>query len=139
MNSTASGFIPYEMKTSIIRITGYDKKELRGTLSNPYFGDDVFFDNVIQLLMLVEELLDSLHFPQRAMESRSFRKIEGEASALPATEEQKNARALATFKLNVLFRQGASWQGRLVWVDQKSEAQFRSVLELLKLIDNVLS
>lgn len=137
MDCTVNGFIPYEIKTSLIKVTSYKDKELCGTLSNPYFGHEMRFHNVIQFLMLVEELLDALGYPQKAMESRSFRPEEN-CCAVETVEESSAGPAVATFKLNVLFRQNASWQGRLIWLDQKCETQFRSVLELLMLIDSVL-
>ena len=46
---------------------------------------------------------------------------------------------MATFQLRVLFRQNASWQGSLIWVDQRMDAQFRSVLELVRLMDSALT
>ncbi|MBQ6876068.1 MAG: hypothetical protein IJN46_07520 [Lachnospiraceae bacterium] len=45
----------------------------------------------------------------------------------------------ATFSVQILFRQNASWQGSVLWVERKIEESFRSVLELLLLIDNALS
>ncbi len=138
MEGLTNGFIPYEIKTSLIKITSYRDKNLCGTLCNPYFAHEMRFENVTQLLMLVEELLDSLGYPQKAMECRSFIPCQP-CSGSKRLDGEDCEPALATFKLNVLFRQNASWQGRLVWLEQKSETQFRSVLELLMLIDNVLS
>ena len=137
MDISANGFIPYEMKTSLVKITSYDDGALEGTLSNPYFPAEMRFSNVVQFLRLVEEMLDALRCPQKAMESRSFKPAAAKKDAAPR-QDGPDEKVLATFKLNVLFRQNASWQGRLVWVEQKSEAQFRSVLELVMLMDSVL-
>ncbi len=46
---------------------------------------------------------------------------------------------VATFTLKLLFRQNASWQGSVLWNEGNSEETFRSVLELLLLMDNALS
>ena len=46
--------------------------------------------------------------------------------------------ALATFKVKVLFRQNASWQGKIEWIEENMETSFRSVLEFVKLIDSAL-
>ena len=46
--------------------------------------------------------------------------------------------AIATFKVKVIFRQGASWQGKLSWTEGKEEVSFRSALELIKLMDSAL-
>lgn len=42
----------------------------------------------------------------------------------------------ATFIVNVLYRQHASWQGQITWVDKNKKENFRSILELIKLIDS---
>ncbi|MBR2009616.1 MAG: hypothetical protein IJ936_05780 [Peptococcaceae bacterium] len=51
---------------------------------------------------------------------------------------QSAREALATFKVKVLFRQGASWQGKVEWVEEGMETSFRSALELVKLMDSAL-
>ena len=45
----------------------------------------------------------------------------------------------ATFYLKVLFRQNASWQGTVKWMETGQEEPFRSVLELLLMMDNTTS
>ena len=35
-------------------------------------------------------------------------------------------------------RQNATWQGSVTWVEKKEKQQFRSALELLKLIESAL-
>ncbi|QIB70677.1 hypothetical protein Ami103574_03800 [Aminipila butyrica] len=42
----------------------------------------------------------------------------------------------ATFILQIKFRQNASWQGTVQWVEKKQELNFRSALELIKIIDS---
>ena len=43
---------------------------------------------------------------------------------------------VATFAVRVLFRQNASWQGSILWVEGDREESFRSVLELIFLLDS---
>ena len=43
-----------------------------------------------------------------------------------------------TFLVCVQYRQNATWQGSVTWVDEQREQYFRSTLELLKLIDGAL-
>ena len=43
---------------------------------------------------------------------------------------------MATFLVSVLFRQNASWQGTVRWVEEKKEVNFRSALELLHIINS---
>lgn len=44
-----------------------------------------------------------------------------------------------TFIVNVMFRENATWQGEVVWADEKKKQYFRSALELIKMIDGALN
>ena len=44
----------------------------------------------------------------------------------------------ATFYTYVQYRQNATWQGTISWVDKNEKQQFRSALELIKLIESAL-
>lgn len=43
-----------------------------------------------------------------------------------------------TFILEINDCQNQSWQGRLEWVQEQKKQSFRSVMELLRLIDSVV-
>ena len=43
-----------------------------------------------------------------------------------------------SFVINIKYRQHASWQGTILWADQKKTANFRSALEMLQLISGAL-
>ena len=76
------------------------------------------------------------------MEGRAFDQPEQRAAAgapRPAPEALGEQKPLATFQLSVLFRQNASWQGSLTWLERAEEARFRSVLELVGLLDSALA
>ena len=141
MPMTPVKFVPYEMKTSIVRVLSYEGKNPEGTLSNPFFKSDKAFDNLTQLIFLIDDLQNSLHFPQESMGSRSFcRGAPKDFHAAPTEGEDKDEKQpIATFKINIIFRQNASWQGGIVWMEQGMESQFRSVLELIMLMDSVLT
>ena len=43
-----------------------------------------------------------------------------------------------TFVLKIMNRQNSTWQGTVTWVEENKTQNFRSALELLKLIDGAL-
>lgn len=134
------GFIPQEQKTSVIKVSSYEDKNPKGVLFNPYYMEERPFRNLTQLLFLIEDMQDTLCYPQKGMESRSFKKESAGPLKHPAAEPPPpTTEALATFKINILFRQNASWQGSVVWMEKELESQFRSALELVMLMDSVLS
>ncbi len=129
--------VPEDLKTSMIRIYSYQDKNLQGTFYNPFYGEEVPFYNLTQLLLMMEEMMDDMKFPQEAVQSRRFKcctKYLEPVRILPKPVQE----AIATFKVRVLFRQGASWQGKLSWAEGKQELAFRSALELVKLMDSAL-
>jgi hypothetical protein len=50
--------------------------------------------------------------------------------------ESGSTGTLGTFVIRILNRQNATWQGVVTRVDKKEEQPFRSLLELIKLIDS---
>ena len=44
----------------------------------------------------------------------------------------------ATFILDIYYQEHASWQGKVIWVNENKRQYFRSALELLKLIGQVV-
>ena len=45
---------------------------------------------------------------------------------------------LATFVVHVMYRQNATWQGSVLWAESGEKQNFRSALELIKLIDSAV-
>ena len=53
--------------------------------------------------------------------------------------KKRNQDSQCTFEINVKFKQNASWQGQIFWTDKNMKQHFRSVLEMLKLMDEALT
>lgn len=45
---------------------------------------------------------------------------------------------LGSFIIRVQHRQNSSWQGRVTWMEKNQTMNFRSVLELIKLIESAI-
>ena len=45
---------------------------------------------------------------------------------------------IGTFIVRVQHRQNSSWQGRITWMEEDKTIQFRSVWEMVKLIENAM-
>ena len=130
-------FVPFESKTCLVKAKSYAGKNLKGTVTNAKFPEGLEFESQMQLLMIMDELYDELNSPQRAMERRSF---SGTTVSATGAQPAENAGGqIATFRINVHFRQNASWQGTVTWLEEEAEASFRSVLELLMILDSALS
>ncbi len=126
-------FSPYGSRVCIIKIYSYENKNPRGIIQNPNLEQDVPFESLTQLLFSMDALFDDIGSPQRTMAPRGLVR-----ECLEAKEAGAEEKALATFRVDVMFRQNASWQVSLIWLDQKEETQFRSVLELIMILDGAL-
>ena len=124
-------------RTTLICIDVYENKIPKGRLYNSFLENGIEFNGTIDFLQNVERLLEQIKIPQGFASRRTFRS--GEEWQQQFTEENIKRGKRATFSLRLLFRQNASWQGSIEWHEGKSEESFRSVLELLLLIDSALS
>lgn len=90
------------------------------------------------MLLKLETLLDEAKLLQSYATKRVFTQNKPTGALMPGMSSVDEGK-LATFSLKLLFRQNVSWQGSVLWCEGNSEEAFRSVLELLLLIDNALS
>lgn len=126
-----------ECRSTTVCIDSYDKGILTGRLFNPYLNTGQAFESLTQFLFRMEQMLDSMSFPQSATATRTFADAPKDWSPHSATEFRKGQ--AATFVVKILFRQNASWQGSVVWQEGGKEQSFRSVLELIFLMDSALN
>ena len=125
-----------EFQTTIVCIDSYQDGVLVGRFYNPHLKDGESFRSLSQFLLKFEQALDGMNLPQSFTEPRAFAPVSHTEGSHPTHEPQKGA--LATFSLRVLFRQNASWQGTVTWLEGNIDERFRSVLELIHLLDSTL-
>ena len=124
-----------EYRTTMVCIDSYENRIPVGRFYNRYYPEGVRFESLIDLLKKMEDMLDRMQFPQSFSAVRTF-SVSQEKRANPATEAFHRDGTIATFAVKVLFRQNASWQGSVAWLEGEMEESFRSVLELISLIDS---
>lgn len=126
-----------EYRAAIVCVDNRRDGRFAGRLYHPYWDGEVNFNSVMDFLTIMEGLLDEMQFPQSFTAKRSFgTPAEQEAVRLSLSERHQGREA--TFRLKVLFRQNASWQGTVRWEEGGQEESFRSVLELLLLMNSAV-
>lgn len=123
------------------------EQEYSGEIWHQYSAVPVSFGTTVGLIQELDRLYDRWDFPQRSTNVRTF---DPQAGRTPAEERERgrgqmderrlNDRKgnIGTFLVRVKYRQNATWQGEVVWVEKNRKQYFRSALELLKLIDGAL-
>ncbi len=95
------------------------------------------FHSLPQLMLGMEQWLNESQYPQSFTARRSFSPIQDgkpDGQIVPQAQRGK----LGTFVVKILFRQHASWQGLVTWMEGRGEQAFRSALELFLLMDSAL-
>lgn len=126
-------------RTFRLCIDSYENEVLEGRLFHPSLENGAFhFHSLIQLVLKIEQLLDDMKFPQSFTAKRSFAPIQGlmhDETAMDAAD----VGVQGTFIIRLIFRQHTTWQGTLTWLEGRGEQNFRSVLELIILLNSALT
>ena len=125
-----------QYRATTVCIDSYDRGILVGRFYNPWLEEGKAFHGIADFLLEMEQALDSMDFPKSFTAVRTF----AETPPGPSLSGGNSFRpgCTATFEVRVLFRQNASWQGSVTWLEGKREESFRSVLELIFLMDSAL-
>ena len=117
-------------------VDSYLSGVLQGRIYCPYQSADAF-DSLAQFLLKMERHLNAQAFPQAYTDVRRFSPVwqNPEHRTVPL-QPQKGM--IATFQVQIHFRQHSSWQGTVLWKEHHTVQSFRSVLELILLMDSAL-
>ena len=150
-----SGNLGAVSPTSVwVFVDSTEDHDLNGRLASPAFGITTF-SGVLALITRMEQFYNEKRFPQSSMQIRSFHKKKRgktaeEKPSVPAAEQRGDLEEMlarigmeepgkrATFVISVLFRQNATWQGTVRWLNRDQTQRFRSTLELISLMEDCL-
>jgi hypothetical protein len=131
------------LKTILICIDSYENLCMQGLVYHSSLGEGKKFQNLMQMLLLVEKILEDTGFPKATTEKRRFHSFKSSIEGAEAGGNERDFQNLkgkvATFKIKIMFRQYASWQGSVSWMEGNNTEPFRSALELLMLMNSAMS
>lgn len=117
--------LPCHGREAIVTVFSYKSGIMDGYLQHPGLEEKKEFRSLSQLMLELNQLLDTQKPPNSLQ--------------LPLVYlEKEEKRHRKRFRIDVLFREHHTWQGKLILEDEKQEAVFRSVMELMELIDEIL-
>ena len=125
-----------EYRTTVVCIDDYEDGVPVGRFYNPYSPNGEKFRGIVRFLGRMEDTLDRMNYPQAFTTARAFSRPYSNMAA-PSGEKLREGK-IATFAVRILFRQNASWQGSVTWLENDRSQSFRSVLELVLLMDSAL-
>lgn len=127
----------HENRKTLVCVDSYENGVLKGRFYTA-FQEMETFDSLSQFLVRMEGTLEENREPQSYTTFRSFSTLLLQEDSAGTADGGIRQGARATFELQILFRQHSSWQGVIIWQDKSIEQNFRSVLELVHLMDSAL-
>lgn len=130
----------------MVCVDGVENGDIYGRYFHRYKKEETFFPDSATLVIEMERFYDDIGYPQAAIKTRKF--IERKGGRIPAKEHMavisdsqtlmQFRGKLATFLVGVTSRQNASWQGDVVWMDQKIRKHFCGDMELVVFVDDAV-
>ena len=131
--------------------------DYQGLIYHQYADEPISFNGIASMILEMENLFDEWDFPQRGLAERKFdKKKENHKRPVSETQDdrlkieiisdthgvrnvQNKKGKLATFVIQVVYRQDASWQGHVIYQEDNEKLDFNSALELIKIIDRAVT
>lgn len=144
--------MPYDISMYTVCVDSYDNKNIKGCFVNNYYGEEFSYNSTIELLFNMEELMNKIGSPKKYEKDRSFVYDKKDSDIISNNNdnepinrfvnsngfnEYNKKGKIATFYIKIRFRQNSSWQGSITWLEGGKTEDFRSVFELLKIINSV--
>ena len=117
--------IPCQSREAIVTVRSYQNGIIEGYLQHPRLEKREHIESLSQLILFLDSLINLENCQDKP---------------LPLIYPQKGkAEDLMIFSIQILFSEHYTWQGRLIWQNENQEYVFRSALELLQLMDEILA
>lgn len=116
--------LPCQSREALITVLSYRSGIMDGYLQHPRLDGKEKIESLSQMVLLLNSLLDLENCMDQPL-----------PLILP---ECTGVKSQAVFRVQILFREHYTWQGRLIWQNEKQEYVFHSAIELIQLVDEIL-
>lgn len=115
---------PCQSREAVVTVQTYHDGILEGYLQHPRLSGREKIQSLSQMILLLNGLLDMEDCPSPSL------------PLLPSA--YGGNRSASVFRIQILFREHYTWQGRLIWQNENLEVVFHSAIELIQLFDEML-
>lgn len=115
---------PCQSREAVVTVHNYHNGIMDGYLQHPRLDGKEKIQSLSQMLLLLNGLADLENCPN---------------PSLPlVTRECSDIESSLVFRIQILFREHYTWQGKLVWQNENQEIVFHSAIELMEMLDEIL-
>ncbi len=129
----------------VLCVDGLNEAGIQGCFYHSYSNDPVRFATLGELLFRMEGFFDRINFPHRGNSDRTFTNEpphyfrEKERNKVMSDQELLGHKGQQeTFIVRVQHRQNNTWQGRITWAEKNKTLTFRSIWEMVHLMENAI-
>lgn len=115
---------PCQSREAVVMVQTYRNGIMDGYLQHPRLEGRERVQSLSQMILLLNSLIDMEGCPNQSL------------SLVPQRDQEKEKTKV--FRIQILFREHYTWQGRLIWEDTDQEIVFHSAIELIQLLDEIL-
>ena len=145
---------PAVASTVRICVDQYNMNDWSGRIYTRLSKEPIQFRNIGEMLSNMENIWNQIGFPKESTINRRFTNQQSQSVQsihvsypedgvkdkikveLSEADMDKKRGKQDTFIVRIQYRQNATWQGHVTWVDENRTVPFRSALELIKLLDS---
>lgn len=162
METQTVRFTPKRWQTAsssrfILTITERKQLDYAGTLTHECTGRELQVASLFEACLMIQKVLGEVGFLEPNFRLRSWSKQQavrpdqqdgrGESESVGRNMSEKRVVpaedvetiTTPTFVVQVLRENNATWQGTIQWIDKQRTLHFRSVLELIKLMEDAVA
>ena len=129
----------------VVCMDEYQGVECQGRYYHSYSKEAFPFSSPEDMLNQIQAFFDEMRYPFNGNKERSFGDSRNtytgnkELKKVMKDKELLDKKGdLGTFIIRVQHRQNSSWQGRITWMEEDKTLSFRSIWEMMKLIDSAM-
>ena len=126
-------------KTVLIYVDSYENSVPIGDACILFNEDYFHFNSLSQLLIGINDQIE--HDNNSSQTFTNLEKFHAglEQDGASYTVHHHHKGRVATFSILLICRHNSSWQGEITWLEKRKKENFRSVLELIMILDSALS
>lgn len=115
---------PCQSREAVVTVKEYHNGVMDGYLQHPRLAGKEAVQSLSQMILLLNSLVDMEDCPSPNL------------PLVPLESGRKEGGFI--FRIQILFREHYTWQGRLIWQEKNQEIVFHSAIELIQLLDEIL-